>query len=203
MTSIEVVPMQPDEAEEASFVLSKAFIDTPFSGKIMGGHTEKHRRMLQLGFKSMISKKPGDKVVAKDGEEIVGVMRMVKWPDCQNSIPRGIETVPLRIIARKVLSRLQESRRIWGVHDPKKPHWHVDPIGILPKRQGQGIGSKLMSFYCKLVDSENMPAYHETDQMQNVRFYEKHGYKIIETEPIFGITNWFLWRESMEKRKNR
>jgi ribosomal protein S18 acetylase RimI-like enzyme len=146
MTSIEVVPMQPDEAEEASFVLSKAFIDTLFSGKIMGGHTEKHRRMLQLGFKSMISKKPGDKVVAKDGEEIVGVMRMVKWPDCQNSIPRGIETVPLRIIARKVLSRLQESRRIWGVHDPKKPHWHVDPIGILPKRQGQGIGSKLMSF---------------------------------------------------------
>jgi ribosomal protein S18 acetylase RimI-like enzyme len=201
MTEIKILPMQPKEVDEAAFVLSKAFINTPYTGKILGGNTERHRRMLQLGFKNMIAKKPGDSVVAKDGNEIVGVMRMVKWPDCQNSIPKGMETIPLLIVARKVLRRLQEARKVWGVHDPKKPHWHVDPIGILPGRQGQGIGSKLMKYYCERVDSQDMPAYHETDQMQNVRFYEKHGYKIIETEPIFGITNWFLWREPNGKRE--
>ncbi|UCE72825.1 MAG: GNAT family N-acetyltransferase [Methanomassiliicoccales archaeon] len=201
MTEIKISPLQPKEVDKAAEVLSKAFVNTPFTGKIVGGHTEKHRRLVQIGFKNMISKKPGEKVVAKDGDEIVGVMRMVKWPDCQNSIPRGLETIPIYIVARKVLGRLQEARKVWGVHDPKKPHWHVDPIGILPERQGQGIGGMLMKYYCERVDSEDMPAYHETDQMQNVRFYEKHGYKVIETEPIFGITNWFLWREPNGKRE--
>ena len=195
MSEIIILPMQPNDVDEAAFVLSKAFIDTPFTAAIMGGNTEKQRRMLQMGFKNMIGKKPGEKVVAKDGDRIVGVMRMVKWPDCQNSIPRGLETIPLHIFAHKVFSRFQEARRLWGAHDPKKPHWHIDPIGVFPKYQGQGVGSKLLAYYCEKVDSHDMPAYHETDQPQNVRFYQKFGYKVIETEPIFGINNWYLWRE--------
>jgi GNAT superfamily N-acetyltransferase len=195
MNEIRIVPLQTSEIDEAADLLSKAFINTPFSGKIMGGHTEKHRKQLKMGFKAMLAKKPGTKVAAMDGDEMVGVMRMVKWPDCQNSIPRGLELIMPTLVARKVMGRLKEARKVWGLHDPKKPHWHVDPIGVLPERQGQGIGQKLMAYYCEHVDSQNMAAYHETDQLQNVRFYEKFGYKTLETEPIFGIKNWFLWRE--------
>jgi ribosomal protein S18 acetylase RimI-like enzyme len=201
MTEIKIFPIKSNELDEAAALLSKAFINTPFTGKIMGGHTEKHRKLLQMGFKNMIGKKPGTVVVAKDNGTIVGVMRMVMWPDCQNSIPKGAETIPLLLFARKTLRRLQDARSIWGEHDPKKPHWHIDPIGVLPERQGQGIGSMLMKHYYEQVDSQNMPAYHETDQPQNVRFYKKHGYKVIETEPIFDVTNWFLWREPKEKGK--
>ncbi len=179
---------------KAADLLSKAFINTPFTVKIMGGSTEKHRKMLKMGFKNMLAKKPGAKYAAWDGDEMVGVMRMVKWPDCQNSIPRGAELIIPTLVARKVMGRFKAARKVWGLHDPNKPHWHVDPIGVLPERQGQGIGQKLMAYYCQHVDSQNMAAYHETDQPQNVRFYEKFGYKTVETEPIFGVTNWFLWR---------
>lgn len=196
MSEIKIVPLQSNEIDEASDLLSKAFINTPFTGKIMGGQTEKHRKQLQMGFKMMIGKKPGTVVVAKDNEKMVGVMRMVKWPDCQNSTPSGLELLPVLIMASGAAFRLRKSRKIWRMHDPKKPHWHIDPIGILPERQGQGIGSKLLAYYCEQVDSEKMAAYHETDQPQNVRFYEKFGYKVIKTEPILGITNWFMWRAS-------
>ncbi|UCF07871.1 MAG: GNAT family N-acetyltransferase [Thermoplasmata archaeon] len=195
MSEITIVPLQPDEIDEAADLLSKAFINTPFTGKIMGGNTEKHRKQLKMGFKTTLEKKPGTKIAAKDREKMVGVMHMVKWPDCQNSIPRGLEMLPALIVARGPILRLKKARKVWGIHDFKKPHWHIDPIGVLPERQGQCIGKKLMEYYCKQVDSQNMPAYHETDQPQNVRFYEKFGYKVVETEPIFGITNWFLWRE--------
>ncbi|UCG68739.1 MAG: hypothetical protein JSV09_13185, partial [Thermoplasmata archaeon] len=99
MSEIKIVPLQSNELDEAAELLSKAFINTPFTGKIMGGHTEKHRKQLQMGFKMMLGKKPGTVVVAKENGNMVGVMRMVKWPDCQNSIPKGVETIPLLLFA--------------------------------------------------------------------------------------------------------
>ncbi len=195
MNEIKIVSLKSDEYDEASELLSRAFVNTPFSAKIVGGNSEKHRKMIKMGMRSMIAKKPGEKFAAKDGEKIVGVMRMVKWPECQNSIPRGLEKVPMLLFAPKVISRLIESRKVWGMHDPKKPHWHVDPIGVLPKYQGNGIGSRLMEHYCKRVDSEGLPAYHETDQTQNVKFYEKFGYKVILKELNLNLPNWYLWRE--------
>lgn len=80
----------------------------------------------------------------------------------------------------------------------KKYHWHVDPLGVSPERQGQGIGSKLLRYFCNLVDKNKDAAYLETDSESNVRLYERFGFKVIETEPIFSITNWFLWRSSKD-----
>lgn len=201
MNEIKIVTLKPEEYDEASELLSKAFLKTPFSAKIMGGHDEKHRKMLKMGMRSMIAKKPGEKIVAKDGEKIVGVMRMVKWPECQNSIPKGFEKLPMLLFASKVLSRLMESRKIWGMHDPKKPHWHVDPIGVLPEYQGKGVGSMLMEHYCKRVDSEGLPAYHETDQTQNVKFYKKFGYEVVLKEPNLELPNWYLWRKGKSEEQ--
>ena len=191
---IVIESLKPDEIQEAASLLSKAFILTKFSSKVAGGQDEKHRRMLEIGFKTMLDKKPGKKFVAKDNGKIVGVMRMAKWPDCQNSIPRGFEKIPTLLFGRKSALRLFKFRSIWKKHDPKKPHWHIDPIGVLPEMQGKGIGSKLLTFFCNYIDKENVAAYHETDQEQNVRLYEKFGYKVVGTEPIFSVTNWFLWR---------
>lgn len=192
--NIVIEPLKPDEIQEAANLLSKAFILTDFSSKVAGGQSEKHRRMLEIGFKTMLDKKLGKKFVAKDNSKIVGVMRMTKWPDCQNSIPRGLEKIPTLLFGRGSALRLFKFRSIWKKHDPKKPHWHIDPIGVLPEMQGKGIGSKLLTFFCDYIDKENAAAYHETDQEQNVRLYEKFGYKVVDTEPIFSITNWFLWR---------
>ncbi len=194
MKKIKINPIQPNEINKAAEVLSKAFILTPFSSKVAGGQSEKHRRMLEKGFINMLGKKPGNVVVAKDNGQIIGVMRMVEWPDCQNSIPKGFEKIPTLLFGRGAAFRLFKFRSIWGKHDPKKPHWHIDPLGVLPERQGQGIGSQLLTYFCNHIDELNAAAYHETDQEQNVRLYERFGYKVIETEPIFSINNWFLWR---------
>jgi ribosomal protein S18 acetylase RimI-like enzyme len=183
-----------NEYGEAAILLSKAFIQTEFSSKAVGGKDEKHRKLLEKGFKDMLEKKPGDVFVAKDGNQVVGVMRMVEWPDCQNSIPRGFGKLMMLIFARSTAKRLFHFRSIWGKHDPKKPHWHIDPIGVLPEKQGQGIGSKLLTHFCNIVDKRNAAAYLETDQDRNVRLYERFDFKVIETEPIFSVTNWFLWR---------
>jgi ribosomal protein S18 acetylase RimI-like enzyme len=194
MEKISIEPIKSDEIDEAAYILSRAFILTKFSSIVAGGQSEKHRKGLEMGFKIMLGKKTGKVVVAKNNGKIVGVMRMVEWPDCQNSIPQGLQKIPTLIFGRGAALRLFKFRSIWKKHDPKKPHWHIDPIGVLPEMQGKGIGSQMLSYFCEQIDKQNAAAYHETDQEQNVRLYEKFGYKVVETEPIFSVTNWFLWR---------
>jgi ribosomal protein S18 acetylase RimI-like enzyme len=192
--NMSIEDIRPDEYEEAAILLSRAFIRSPFSAYVAGGTDEKARRNLETGFRGMIQKKPGQVVVAKDGNQIIGVMRMVEWPQCQNSIPRGIGLLPPLIFATKVILRVLKFRSIWRAHDPKKPHWHIDPLGVLPERQGQGVGSLLLTYFCEHIDKLGMPAYHETDLEANVRLYKRFGYEVIEEEPIFSFNNWFMWR---------
>jgi len=194
MTNISIEPLKREDISEASWMLSKAFIQTEFSSKVAGGTEEKHRRILETGFRSMLEKKPGYVVTAQDDGKIVGVLRMVEWPDCQNSIPRGLDKILALIFARSAAQRLFRFRSIWSQHDLKRPHWHIDPLGVLPERQGQGIGSQLMTYFIEYVDKQNAEAYFETDQEKNVRFYERFGFQVIDKEPIFSVTNWFLHR---------
>jgi ribosomal protein S18 acetylase RimI-like enzyme len=194
LDTITIVPIEKHEIEEATLLLSRAFIQTPFTGTVMGGQAEKHRRGLQKGFDIMLRRKPGDTVVAKDGDTIVGVMRMVAWPECQNSSIRGIEIIPAALMIGSAAFRVVKFRKVWNRHDPREPHLHIDPLGVLPERQGQGIGSRLLSHFCEIADTEGSMAYLETDQEQNVRLYERFGFTVEETEPVFGITNWFMYR---------
>lgn len=195
MGDIRIMEIEPDEIEEASRLLSEALIRTSFSSRVVGGQEEKHRRMMQSGFKSMLAKKPGAVIVAKDNGTMVGVMRMVEWPDCQNSVPQGFKKIPLLLLGGKAGRNFIHFRKIWKKHDPKKPHWHIDPIAVLPGRQGQGIGSRLLKYFCDHVDGRDQAAYLEADQLQNVRLYERFGFDVIEGEPIFDHNNWFLWRD--------
>lgn len=194
MSEITIQELQSDEIDPAAELLSRAFIATPFTSTVMGGNSEKKRRGLQMGFTIMLKDKPGVTYVAKDSDEIVGVMRMVKWPDCQNSSIRGLEIIPASLFIGRAAFRVVRFRKFWKQHDPKEPHWHVDPLGVLPERQGQGIGSALLSHFTGIVDGEGMLAYLETDQEQNVRLYERFGFSVQETEPFFGIMNYFMYR---------
>lgn len=201
MEKVTIEKIKTNEYKEASVLLSRAFVLTPFSSIVAGGTGEKHRRFLEKGFSIMIQKKPGQVIVAKDGNQIIGVMRMVEWPQCQNSSIRGLEIIPAFIFAGKAALRVVKFRSIWAKHDPKKPHWHIDPLGVLPERQGQGVGSLLLTYFCNLVDKLGMAAYLETDQESNVRLYKRFGFEVIGEEPIFSINNWFLWRAPTEKEE--
>jgi ribosomal protein S18 acetylase RimI-like enzyme len=133
---------------------------------------------------------PGNVLVAKENGHIIGAMRFVEWPDCQKPPPAHV-TNPL---PGAMAQRFGIWRSTWTQHDPQKPHWHLDPIGVSPERQGQGIGSRLMKHFCEHVDSRKQAAYLETDQPNNVRFYRRFGFTVVEEMPVLTIPNGFMWR---------
>jgi len=194
MSDIEITVMKKEEVNDAARVCSEAFLNTPFTNYLMGGSTEKHRKNLEKGMKRTLSLKHGTVLVAKDNGKIVGAMRMVEWPNCQN-VPKGMGYLMARLIMGKSAVRLRDWRRLVGEFDPQKHHCHIDPICITPNHQGKGIGSKLMSYFNDYCDNNGIPGYFETDQERNVKFYEKNGFKLINTVKVGPLPNWFLLRD--------
>ena len=79
-------------------------------------------------------------------------------------------------------------------HHPRQPHWHLGPVAVVPERQGQGIGSRLLEHFCSYVDKTGEMAFLETDKLENARLYERFGFSIAAEALSLGVRNWFMWR---------
>jgi len=79
---------------------------------------------------------------------------------------------------------------------PSEPHWYLPLLGVDPRWQGRGIGGALLRVMLDRCDGEGTPAYLETQKPENVPYYERFGFMVVETielpetPPI-----WLMWRE--------
>ena len=72
------------------------------------------------------------------------------------------------------------------------PCMYLLAIGISPKYQGQGYGSKLLRSMFDNLDSKNIPIYLETDTERNAAIYKKLGFKVVK-EGILHDLEFYLW----------
>jgi GNAT superfamily N-acetyltransferase len=63
---------------------------------------------------------------------------------------------------------------------------HLQLLGTLPTHQGQGIGSQLIKTGLQRADELNLPCYLESSNPQNVPFYKRHGFAVVEEYYHFG-----------------
>jgi len=59
-----------------------------------------------------------------------------------------------------------------------QPHWHCWMMGVLPGRQGTGVGSQLMRYTFEQSDRAGLPCYLETFSESSVRVHESQLYSI-------------------------
>lgn len=83
----------------------------------------------------------------------------------------------------------------FDAHAPGEPHWHLQLLGTLPARQGEGIGSALLSDFLPGADRRGEPAYLEATTLRSRALYERHGF-VCRGEIVLpdGPTMWQMWR---------
>ena len=76
------------------------------------------------------------------------------------------------------------------------PHWYAMVIGVDPPMQRTGVGAALMTSIADRADTASVPCYPETTQPNNVAFYGKFGYEVVEHGAVPGIelSYWTLRR---------
>lgn len=64
--------------------------------------------------------------------------------------------------------------------DVKSPAWIIDILGVDPTYQREGIGSLLVKEVIRRAKEDNVPAYVITHRLENIKFYEKNGFKLMK-----------------------
>jgi ribosomal protein S18 acetylase RimI-like enzyme len=80
-------------------------------------------------------------------------------------------------------------------HAKAEDHYYLAVLGTAPDHQGKGIGSALLQPVLERCDSEGVGAYLESSKEQNLAFYGRHGFEVIqELQLPGGPPLWPMWR---------
>lgn len=80
---------------------------------------------------------------------------------------------------------------------PKEDHYYLFTIGTRRSRQRSGAGGALMREVLTQCDDERMPAYLESSNADNLPFYRRHGFEVVDELRLIrnGPTLSLMWRE--------
>ena len=173
----EVRRVGSERAAQVAEVLAEAFAEDPLQAWIMEGVApadQPARRTAWWGF-MLRHAPPGAEVhVAGDGSGAA----------CWH--PPGAAKPPAAVVEefRRMVAELAGDRtaavlaslaRIAG-RAPAEPHWHLAAVGVVPERQGKGVGERLLAPMLARCDRLGLPAYLESSNPRNLGFYRRLGF---------------------------
>ncbi len=188
--------LRREEIPEAAVVVSQALVTDPNFIALFGGKPEPRRARIEKAIRIANLDHPKAVALAArlDGR-LVGVINLVEWPYCQVSFLEGLRFFPqFASIMRGGLLRAARLQAISARLDPREPHWHIGPMGILPSVHRQGIGMAMFQKLLAFLDERHGASYYETDVdfIKNVCLH--FGYQVRSELDIFGVHNWCVWR---------
>jgi GNAT superfamily N-acetyltransferase len=194
--SIEVRDLHPDEVPEAVGVLARGMRDNPLHVAAYGQDPERrlrcHARLMLGLFRASPTQEPI--CVIRDGT-LVGVTGVAPAGTCQPTGMQRLRLLPTMLgLGPRTAARVGRWTSSWARHDPDEAHLHLGPLAVDAHLQGQGFGSLIMREHCRRLDRAREVGYLETDKPENVRFYERFGFEVIDEEPVIGVPNWFMRR---------
>ena len=189
MGNVQISFMEKSDIHESANVLSIAMLDAKLHVAVLLGKGENERLEIEKMFFELFTQLPGIVFLAKEEQNIIGVMRM---KSCEGYKP--VDNPKDSKDEYDINWRKSVWHTEWARHEPLNQHWHLGPIGVLPSIQGIGIGTMLMERFCKEVDACKAEAYLETDVDKNVRFYKKFGFKVVSESDIFNVKNRYMLR---------
>lgn len=194
-------PVSPKDAELVADILGQAFEDDPVMNYI-----QPDRSFIPRYFKAVFRKyyAPG------------GLSRVT--PDHTGAalwLPPGVSTwiPPLfyalawtgRYLVRKngpgMIVRAERLLRHVDRARPVQTHYYLHALGVVRKRQGQGIGSRLLRETLSWCDRDRKPAYLECSNEKNLPLYRRHGfyvsgeYRVAPEAPLI----WFMVRQPLSE----
>lgn len=121
--------------------------------------------------------------------------------------PPGVGSLPPGVVAdfRAMVAGLTDERAPLVLESlariarraPAEPHWHLAAVGVVPDRQGAGIGGRLLAAMLRRCDRLRTPAYLESSNPRNVGFYERLGFRVTgEVTTVDGrVPLTLMWRD--------
>jgi GNAT superfamily N-acetyltransferase len=197
LENVDVRPIEGEELTTAALVAARGMRDNPLHVAAIGDDPERRVRVMRRLF-SRLLRLPGRPTLgAWDGDRLVGVAAFAEPGRCQPSLQDRLRLVPSMVMAGTAAPRAGRWFSTWAEHDPDHEHSHFGPLAVDLDVQGRGVGTLLLSAYCRRLDDTGQVAYLETDRAENVRLYERFGFVVTAEADVIGVRNWFMTREAV------
>lgn len=193
MGHVRIEDFTPAMTQAAAGMLARAFVTNPLHVATFGpDHLGSNDAFFRVGLPLM----KGRRLAALQDGALVGFIHWIESPLCQPSDEekRRLGPLVLRTVGIRAAWRLRSWLTTWSRHDPRAPHVHLGPVGVLPELQGRGIGSLLMEPYCEQLDRQAQVGYLETDRPEQVRFFGRFGFEVTAEVRVLGLPNFFMTR---------
>lgn len=185
---------------EAIATTSRAFWPDPLFGFFARDPGQEHRVLpIFLGALLRDAMRHGQVWGALDGTRVVG---SASWLP-PGSTPRSRRR-EIGIYAACARALLTGRNRRTGLalldavekKHPTEPHWYLALVGVDPTRQGSGLGRALLEPVLNRCDREVEPAYLETQKPENLPFYDRFGFEVLDEVSVPGSPPvWLMWRD--------
>lgn len=189
---------------EVCNLLINAFGKDPMFEALFAG--KMHRRQsINVFFKFLINKS------YLLNEQLIGERMDDKWVTAINlELPSGSKSIPFTNKLRFLISAIGLMFKIpfksfWFINEymkfttsvrPKSPHHYLVFIGVETNMQGRGHGRKALEYIHRLVDEDPVSTGIglDTENPENVKLYEKFGYKLVAQKNIEDIIIYSMFR---------
>jgi GNAT superfamily N-acetyltransferase len=191
--------LQRAELHGAARLLGRAMRDNPIDARAFGiQNDERRRRAVTRFFVPVLHGlyRRGLVLGAFCESTLVGVYGMARPGLCQPTALEKLNVVPWVLFGNPLstIPRVLTWGREWSRHDPLEPHWHLGPVAVEFRLQGQGIGTAMIDDFCARMDRLQTLSYLETDKFENIGFYQKFGFTVIAKAEVLKVPNWFMSR---------
>ncbi len=181
---------------------SRAFFDDPFFTYLLPDD-DLRRSRLPIFFRSVYTHMGvhGRIVtVRNDDDEAVGVAAWLTTGGYPLPITLQLSQIPssLRAFYRRPRAITTGNRYVAALARAhrKDPHWYLMVLCADPPAQRSGVGTLLLEHAFEQVDRESVGSHLETPRHENVAYYQRFGYELIETlTPVEGGPPYYtMWR---------
>jgi len=107
------------------------------------------------------------------------------------SVPVFVRTGPRIGRAVKLLAAVDKEH-----HELRAPHYYLAILGTDPQFQRTGAGTAVLAPVLERCDAEGLPAYLETQKEENIAYYARHRFDLVQKIELDGCPPiWTLQRD--------
>lgn len=204
----EIKRLEPELFDRALLTLTRSFHNDPMYEWILPDAAQRtrgirhlHRIPLKYGLRHGY-------IAQSDGARAVAIwVPPGRAPSLGAMIRSGMLATPFRVGAGRFTKFMRAIGTLDEIHRRRapEPHWYLTILGVDPELQGQGRGGALLNEGIERADRDAFPCYLETSKERNLRFYERHGFRVLESARLGegGPEAWAMRREAAGDREHR
>jgi ribosomal protein S18 acetylase RimI-like enzyme len=165
--------------------LARAFQDDPLLLFAMRDPVRRARALIRIMFSELShAAQRGTAWVARRDERVLGAAVWFAPGTYQRApLPGALNMVRLTPNVAATGARSVRMARLFHLAEvahPKDEHWYLRLLAVDPLCQRGGLGRALLAPGISRCDAEGLPAYLETQKHENLAWYRRFGFELVQ-----------------------